>query len=154
MQFLDKISQNALNRALILAQECRGKMVQNRTGIMDLQNKNNILVAKQVSYRILVPMLYIICREHTCIHPWGWHLHGFRAAGGECFFLIFLLFLYNLQSPITAKENKIHSSAKSAGRGDPHRYIHACFPYTSYYYYHHYYYTALISNSAYKAFVR
>ena len=34
-------------------------MVQNRTGIMDLQNKNNILVAKQVSYRILVPMSYI-----------------------------------------------------------------------------------------------
>ena len=31
-------------------------MVQNRTGIMDLQNKNNILVAKQISYRMLVPM--------------------------------------------------------------------------------------------------
>ena len=29
------------------AQECRGKTVQNRTGIMDLQNKSNILVAKQ-----------------------------------------------------------------------------------------------------------
>ena len=26
---------------------------------MDLQNKNNIWVAKQVSYRILVPMSYI-----------------------------------------------------------------------------------------------
>ena len=50
---------SALNRVLILAQECRGKMVQNRTGIMDLQNKNNILVAKQVSYIILVPMSYI-----------------------------------------------------------------------------------------------
>ena len=47
---------SALNRVLILAQECRGKMVQNRTGIMDLQNKNNILVAKQVSYKILIPM--------------------------------------------------------------------------------------------------
>ena len=54
--------------------------------------------------RILVPMLYIICREHTCIHPWGWHLHGFRAGGGfGMFFLIFVFFLYNLQSPITAK---------------------------------------------------
>ena len=39
--------ESALNRVLILAQECRGKMVQNRTGIMDLQNKSNILVAKQ-----------------------------------------------------------------------------------------------------------
>ena len=38
---------SALNRVLMLAQECRGKMVQNRTGIMDLQNKSNILVAKQ-----------------------------------------------------------------------------------------------------------
>ena len=38
---------SALNRVLILAQECRGKTVQNRTGIMDLQNKSNILVAKQ-----------------------------------------------------------------------------------------------------------
>ena len=46
---------STLNRVLILAQECRGKMVQNRTGIMDLQNKNNVLVAKQVSYRMLVP---------------------------------------------------------------------------------------------------
>ena len=35
----------ALNRVLIPAQVCRGKMVQNRTGIMDLQNKSNILVA-------------------------------------------------------------------------------------------------------------
>ena len=26
---------SALNRVLILAQECRGKMLQNRTGIMD-----------------------------------------------------------------------------------------------------------------------
>ena len=41
------VLRSALNRVLILAQECRGKMVQNRTGIMDLQNKNNILVAKQ-----------------------------------------------------------------------------------------------------------
>ena len=38
---------NALNRVLIPAQECRGKTVQNRTGIMDLQNKSIILVAKQ-----------------------------------------------------------------------------------------------------------
>ena len=30
---------------------------------MDLQNKNNILVAKQISYRILVPM--------SCIFVWG-----------------------------------------------------------------------------------
>ena len=52
------VLRSALNRVLILAQECRGKMVQNRTGIMDLQNKNNILVARQVSYRIVVPMLY------------------------------------------------------------------------------------------------
>ena len=37
---------NALNRVLIPAQECRGKMLQNCIGIMDLQNKNNILVAK------------------------------------------------------------------------------------------------------------
>ena len=59
MQILEKMSQNALNRVLILAQECRGKMVQNRTGIMGLQNKNNILVAKQVSYIIFVPMSYI-----------------------------------------------------------------------------------------------
>ena len=50
---------SALNRVLILAQECGGKTVQSRTGIMDLQNKNIILVAKQVSYRILVPMSYI-----------------------------------------------------------------------------------------------
>ena len=41
------VLRSALNRVLILAQECRGKMVQNRTGIMDLQNKSNILVAKQ-----------------------------------------------------------------------------------------------------------
>ena len=54
------VLRSAINRVLILAQECRGKMVQNRTGIMDLQNKSNILVAKQVSYRILVPMSYII----------------------------------------------------------------------------------------------
>ena len=37
---------SAFNRVLIPAQECRGKMLQNRTRIMDLQNKNNILVAK------------------------------------------------------------------------------------------------------------
>ena len=30
---------------------------------MDLQNKNNILVAKQVSYRIFVPMPYISFQE-------------------------------------------------------------------------------------------
>ena len=53
------VLRSALNRVLIPAQECRGKMLQNRTGIMDLQNKNNILVAKQVSYRIFVPMSYI-----------------------------------------------------------------------------------------------
>ena len=34
-------------------------MLQNPLKIMNLQNKNNILVAKQVSYRILVPMSYI-----------------------------------------------------------------------------------------------
>ena len=123
------VLRSALNRVLILAQECRGKTVQNRTGIMDLQNKNNILVAKQVSYRILVPMLYIICREHTCIHPWGWHLHGFRAGGGVGM-IFFNIFIFPVQSTISnqSKRNKIHSSAKSAGRGDPHRYIHACFP--------------------------
>ena len=43
----DCVLRSASNRVLILAQECRGKMVQNRTGIIDLQNKNNILVAKQ-----------------------------------------------------------------------------------------------------------
>ena len=41
------VLRSALNRVLIPARECRGKMVQNRTGIMDLQNKSNILVAKQ-----------------------------------------------------------------------------------------------------------
>ena len=41
------VLRSALNRVLIPAQECRGKMVQNRIGIMDLQNKNNILIAKQ-----------------------------------------------------------------------------------------------------------
>ena len=53
------VLRSALNRVLIPAQECRGKTVQNRTGIMDLQNKNSILVAKQISYIILVPMSYI-----------------------------------------------------------------------------------------------
>jgi len=105
MQILEKKSQNALNRVLIPAQECRGKMVQNRTGIMDLQNKNNILVAKQVSYRILVPMLYIICREHTCIHPWGWHLHGFRAGGGVGMFF-FNIFIFPVQSTISNRSKK------------------------------------------------
>ena len=38
-------------------------MVQNRTGIMDLQNKNNILVAKQWKIRNSVPMSYIICKK-------------------------------------------------------------------------------------------
>ena len=41
------VLRSVLNRVLIPAQECRGKTVQNRTGIMDLQNKSNILVAKQ-----------------------------------------------------------------------------------------------------------
>ena len=54
---------SALNRVLIPAQECRGKTVQNRTGIMDLQNKNNILVAKQWKIRNSVPMSYIICKK-------------------------------------------------------------------------------------------
>ena len=53
---------NALNRVLIPAQECRGKMLQNPLKTMDLQNKNNILVAKQVSYKFLVPMSYISFR--------------------------------------------------------------------------------------------
>ena len=34
--------------------------MQNRTGIMDLQNKSNILVAKQWKIRNPVPMSYII----------------------------------------------------------------------------------------------
>ena len=38
-------------------------MVQNRTGIMDLQNKSNILVAKQWKIRNSVPMSYIICKK-------------------------------------------------------------------------------------------
>ena len=33
------VLRSALNRVLILAQECRGKMVQNRTGIMDYKTK-------------------------------------------------------------------------------------------------------------------
>ena len=41
------VLRSALDRVVIPAQGCRGKMVQNRTGIMDLQNKNNMLVAKQ-----------------------------------------------------------------------------------------------------------
>ena len=41
------VLRSALNRVLIPAQECRGKTVQNRARIMDLQNKDNILVAKQ-----------------------------------------------------------------------------------------------------------
>ena len=41
------VLRSAFNRVLIPAQECRGKMLQNRTRIMDLQNKNNMLVAKQ-----------------------------------------------------------------------------------------------------------
>ena len=46
---------------MIPAQECRDKMLQNLLNIMDLQNKNNIWVAKQVSYRILVPVSYNSC---------------------------------------------------------------------------------------------
>ena len=38
-------------------------MVQNRTGIMDLQNKNNILVAKQWKISNSVPMSYIIWKK-------------------------------------------------------------------------------------------
>ena len=37
--------------------------MQNRTGIMDLQNKSNILVAKQWKIRNPVPMSYIICKK-------------------------------------------------------------------------------------------
>ena len=58
-----EMSKNALNRVLIPAQECRGITVQNRTRIMDLQNKNNILVAKQWKIRYSVPMSYIICKK-------------------------------------------------------------------------------------------
>ena len=53
---LQRSLKSALNRVLIPAQECRGKVMQDRTGIIVLQNKNNILVAKQGKIRNSVPM--------------------------------------------------------------------------------------------------
>ena len=44
------VLRSALNRVLIPAQACRGKMVQNRTGIMDLQNKNYIARARETPH--------------------------------------------------------------------------------------------------------
>ena len=111
---------SALNRVLTLPDYRSRRELSNRTGIMDLQNKNNILVAKQVSYGILVPMLYIICREHTCIHPWGWHLHGFRAGGGVGI-IFFDIFIFPTQSTISnhSKKNKIPARQNRPGGGTP-----------------------------------
>ena len=50
---------SALNLVLIADSESTQKTVQNRTGIIDLQNDFNILVAKQLKIIISVPMSFI-----------------------------------------------------------------------------------------------
>ena len=59
MQFFEKMSQNALNHVLIQQKYRTQKMLQIPLKIIDLQNDFNILVAKQWTIRISVPMSYI-----------------------------------------------------------------------------------------------
>ena len=59
MQIFQKMSQNALNRVLMPAQECRGQMLQIPLKIMDLGALCVELRPIYCSKRILVPMSYI-----------------------------------------------------------------------------------------------
>ena len=59
MQIFEKMSQSALNHVLILQKDRTQKMLQIPLKIIDLQNDFNILVAKQWTFRISVPMSYI-----------------------------------------------------------------------------------------------
>ena len=59
MQIFEKISQSALNHVLILQKYRTQQMLQIPLKIVDLQNDFNILVAKQWTNRISVPMSYI-----------------------------------------------------------------------------------------------
>ena len=59
MQFFENMSQNALNHVVILQKDRTQKMLQIPLKIIDLQNNFNILVAKQWTIRISIPMSYI-----------------------------------------------------------------------------------------------
>ena len=59
MLILEQMSQNALNQVLTLPDYRTQKMLQIPLKITDLQNDFNILVAKQWTIRISVPMSYM-----------------------------------------------------------------------------------------------
>ena len=56
---------STLNLVLIADSESTQKSVQMRTGIIDLQNENNILVAKQVSYDFGPNAVYYVFGHKT-----------------------------------------------------------------------------------------
>ena len=61
MQIFEKMSQSALNQVLTLPDYRTQKMLQIPLKNIDLQNDFNILVAKQWTIIIPVPMSYIMC---------------------------------------------------------------------------------------------
>ena len=67
MQIFEKMSQSALNHVLILQKDRTQKMLQIPLKIIDLQNDFNILVAKQWTIIISVPMSYIRLFENLAV---------------------------------------------------------------------------------------
>ena len=55
----------------------------------------------------------------------GWWVAEDRVGGGGTFYILFLLFSHNLQSPIAWGKNKIVAGTHRAGGGHPHRMITA-----------------------------
>ena len=66
---------SALNIVLIADSESTQKDVLIRTGIIDLQNDFNMLVAKQWKIRISVPMSYMRLFENLAVLE-KWYLKG------------------------------------------------------------------------------
>ena len=67
MQIFEKMSQSALNHILILQNDRTQKMLQIPLKIIDLQNDFNIVVAKQCTIIISVPMSYMRLFEKLAV---------------------------------------------------------------------------------------
>ena len=67
MQIFEKMSQNALNQVLTQPDYRTQKMLQIPLKIIDLQNDFNILVAKQWTIIISVPMSYMRFFENLAV---------------------------------------------------------------------------------------
>ena len=75
MHIFEEMSQSALNQVLTLPDYRTQKMLQIPLKIVDLQNKLNILVAKQWKIRISVPMSYMRLFENVAVLE-KWYLEG------------------------------------------------------------------------------